>query len=132
VAFAYYVFKINAVLAFWAAYILTRPLGASAGDLLSQPASAGGLGLGTTWTSLAFLIVIAALTVFMTVQQRRELAAAPATEPERGAMTVLSGQIVRVELRSRAARVFGQQPSITQENTRKTRRPGVPYMGLAA
>ena len=74
VAVAYYVFKINAVLAFWAAYILTRPLGASAGDLLSQPASAGGLGLGTTWTSLAFLVVIAALTVLMTVQQGREAA----------------------------------------------------------
>jgi uncharacterized membrane-anchored protein len=72
VAFAYYVFKINAVLAFWAAYILTRPLGASAGDLLSQPASAGGLGLGTTWTSLAFLVVIAGLTILMTLQQRRE------------------------------------------------------------
>ena len=75
VALAYYVLKIDAVLAFWAAYILTRPLGASAGDLLSQPASAGGLGLGTTWTSLAFLVVIAALTVVMTVQQRREDAA---------------------------------------------------------
>ena len=72
VALAYYVFKIDAVLAFWAAYILTRPLGASAGDLLSQPTNAGGLGLGTTWTSLAFLVVIAALTVVMTVQQRRE------------------------------------------------------------
>lgn len=74
VALTYYVFKINAVLAFWAAYILTRPLGASAGDLLSQPASAGGLGLGTTWTSLAFLVVIGGLTVLMTIQQRRDRA----------------------------------------------------------
>ena len=72
VALAYYVFKINAVLAFWAVYILTRPLGASAGDLLSQPQHAGGLGLGTTWTSLAFVIVIAMITVWMTTQQRRE------------------------------------------------------------
>jgi uncharacterized membrane-anchored protein len=75
VAFAYYVFKINAVLAFWAAYILTRPLGASAGDLLSQPMKSGGLGLGTTWTSLAFLVVIAAVTIGMTIHQRREQAA---------------------------------------------------------
>jgi uncharacterized membrane-anchored protein len=80
VALAYFVFKIDAVLAFWAAYILTRPLGASAGDLLSQPVKSGGMGLGTTWTSLAFLIVIAALTVFMTIQQRCEMAAEePAT-----------------------------------------------------
>lgn len=80
VALAYFVFKINAVLAFWAAYILTRPLGASAGDLLSQPAKAGGLGLGTTWTSLAFLVVIAGLTVLMTVQQRRQSAGEAATQ----------------------------------------------------
>ena len=80
VALAYFVFEIDAVLAFWAAYILTRPLGASAGDLLSQPASAGGLGLGTTWTSLTFLVVIAALTVAMTMQQRRELAREPVAQ----------------------------------------------------
>lgn len=72
VALAYYVFKVNAVLAFWAAYILTRPLGASAGDLLSQPVKSGGLGLGTTWTSFAFLVVIAAITVVMTIRQQRE------------------------------------------------------------
>ena len=71
VALAYYVFKIDAVLAFWAAYILTRPLGASAGDLLSQPKNLGGLGLGTTWTSLSFLVVIAAIAIGMTIHQRR-------------------------------------------------------------
>lgn len=72
VAVAFYGLKINSVFAFWAAYILTRPLGASAGDLLSQPRNLGGLGLGTTWTSLAFLLVIAAITAAMTVQQARE------------------------------------------------------------
>ena len=48
VAAAHYWLNLNAVLAFWLAYILTRPLGASTGDLLSQPRHAGGLGLGTT------------------------------------------------------------------------------------
>jgi uncharacterized membrane-anchored protein len=38
---------LNAILAFWTAYILTRPLGATLGDLLSQPRDGGGLGLGT-------------------------------------------------------------------------------------
>ena len=47
---AYYV-GVNTVLAFWIAYILTRPFGASCGDLLSQPAKVGGLGLGTAITS---------------------------------------------------------------------------------
>ena len=48
-------FALNAVLAFWLAYILTRPLGASIGDYLSQPRADGGLGLGTTVTSVIFL-----------------------------------------------------------------------------
>lgn len=72
VAVAFYGLKINSVFAFWAAYILTRPLGASAGDLISQPRNLGGLGLGTTWTSLAFLVVIAAITAAMTIRQARE------------------------------------------------------------
>jgi uncharacterized membrane-anchored protein len=46
-------------IAFWLAYILTRPLGASFGDLLSQAKSEGGLGLGTTTTTIAFVIAIA-------------------------------------------------------------------------
>ncbi|MDT3995227.1 hypothetical protein RPO40_09270 [Mammaliicoccus fleurettii] len=55
---AYKMFGINSILAFWIAYILTRPLGASLGDLLSQPTAHGGLGLGTTVTSIIFLIAI--------------------------------------------------------------------------
>ncbi|HEV7829015.1 MAG TPA: hypothetical protein VGP04_09205 [Pseudonocardiaceae bacterium] len=50
-AIAHFGFKVNAVLAFWIAYILTRPLGASLGDYLSQPSDNGGLGLGTVGTS---------------------------------------------------------------------------------
>ena len=67
VTVAYYGFKLNAVLAFWIAYILTRPLGASIGDYLSQPQDKGGLGLGTTNTSLLFLAVILALVVYLTL-----------------------------------------------------------------
>src|SRR5262245_10337891 len=47
VTIAYYFFNLNSVLAFWIAYILTRPLGASLGDFLSQPPKRGGLGLST-------------------------------------------------------------------------------------
>ncbi|GAC1537112.1 MAG: membrane protein [Candidatus Velthaea sp.] len=65
-ALAYYVFKIDGVLAFWIAYILTRPLGASTGDLLSQPVDKGGLGFGTTITSLTFLVVIVGLVTYLT------------------------------------------------------------------
>ena len=66
IAMAYYV-GVNAVLTFWLAYILTRPLGASLGDLLAQSRDYGGLGLGTIGTSLVFLAVIAGLVVIISV-----------------------------------------------------------------
>lgn len=53
------------MLAFCLAYILTRPLGASLGDLMSQPTSNGGLGPGTVVTSAVFLAVILGLVIFM-------------------------------------------------------------------
>src|SRR4051812_18941808 len=70
VAGAHCRFKLNAVLAFWLAYILTRPLGASIGDYMSQPTKAGGLGLGTTVTSIIFLGTILALVIYLTVTRR--------------------------------------------------------------
>ena len=77
VALAYNVFKTHAILAFWIAYILTRPFGASFGDLLSQPKSNGGLGLGTVGTSAIFLAVILGLVVYMTKVQHRTAAGVP-------------------------------------------------------
>lgn len=61
----------NAVLTFWLAYILTRPLGASLGDLLSQAREYGGLGLGTIYTSVTFLTVIVALVAWLTFEGDR-------------------------------------------------------------
>jgi uncharacterized membrane-anchored protein len=72
IAAAYYLLKLNAILAFWLAYIFTRPLGASFGDLLSQPAEYGGVGLGTTYTSLLFLAAIVLIVVWITIQRSRE------------------------------------------------------------
>ena len=69
VTLLYYKFGLNAVVAFWLGYILTRPLGASLGDLMSQPTSNGGLGLGTVVTSAAFLVVILGLVIFMSQRQ---------------------------------------------------------------
>jgi len=71
VALAHFRFHANAVVAFWIAYILTRPLGASIGDFMSQPRSAGGLALGTTVTSALFLLAIVSLVTFLTVKERR-------------------------------------------------------------
>lgn len=62
---------LNPTAAFWMAYVLTRPLGASIGDLLSQPRDEGGLGLGSTGTSALFLAVIGGIVVCFTVSARR-------------------------------------------------------------
>jgi uncharacterized membrane-anchored protein len=67
----------NAVLAFWLAYILTRPLGASIGDYLSSAPSDGGLGLGTTVTSGIFLLAILILVVYLTVSKKDEITQTP-------------------------------------------------------
>jgi len=81
-AVAYFAFKIDAVLAFWIAYILTRPLGASMGDLLAQARSDGGLGLGTTFTSAIFLVVIVALVTYLTKTLKPEDLRPPSIAPE--------------------------------------------------
>jgi uncharacterized membrane-anchored protein len=70
VTIAYYVFKANAVLAFWIAYVLTRPLGASFGDYLSQATTDGGLGLGTVVTSVLFLSSITGLVLYLSISRR--------------------------------------------------------------
>jgi uncharacterized membrane-anchored protein len=83
VTVAHYAFKLNAVLAFWLAYILTRPLGASIGDEMSQNSHKyGGLGLGTTGTSYIFLACILALVSFLSITRRdaTETGRSPARE----------------------------------------------------
>ncbi len=66
--------KLNAVLSFWLIYIMTRPLGASIGDYLSQPSKYGGLGLGATITSVIFLIGILAIILYFTFTKQDEIA----------------------------------------------------------
>jgi uncharacterized membrane-anchored protein len=71
VAVAHYGFGLNSVLAFWLAYILTRPLGASIGDEMSQNSHKyGGLGLGTSGTSYIFLGCILALVTYLSITRR--------------------------------------------------------------
>jgi uncharacterized membrane-anchored protein len=77
VAIAHFRFGLNAVLSFWIAYILTRPLGASLGDWLSQAPADGGLGLGTVGTSALFLLTILALVIYL--QRTRRDATEPVT-----------------------------------------------------
>ncbi len=67
IALGYFAGRINGILAFWLAYIFTRPLGASFGDLLAQPLEYGGLGFGTIYTSLLFLGAIVVIVIYMTL-----------------------------------------------------------------
>ena len=62
-------FGANPVLAFWIAYILTRPLGANIGDWLALPSTEGGLGLGTFTTSVIFLAAILATVVYLSISR---------------------------------------------------------------
>ena len=68
--FGYVFLGLDPILGFWLAYIFTRPLGASFGDLLSQPTQYGGLGLGTIITSALFLATIIAIVIWMTLTRR--------------------------------------------------------------
>lgn len=69
VAAAHYGLKLGAVLAFWIAYIVTRPLGASIGDLLTQGRDVGGLGLGPTLVTALFLVVIVGLVTYLSISR---------------------------------------------------------------
>ncbi|WP_103352358.1 hypothetical protein [Amycolatopsis sp. CA-128772] len=63
--------RVSQTLLFWVAFVLTRPLGASAGDFVSKPVDAGGLGYGTTGASALLGAVLVALIVYTTWQQRQ-------------------------------------------------------------
>ena len=68
----YFFLGLDAILGFWLVYILTRPLGASFGDLLSQDPQFGGFGLGTIITSAVFLSAIILIVAYMTVTRDGE------------------------------------------------------------
>ena len=77
----------NAVLSFWLAYILTRPLGANLGDYLALPKADGGLGLGTAKTSILFLGAILATVVYLTITRRDVIEDEAPHEPRRATRT---------------------------------------------
>ncbi|WP_424950499.1 hypothetical protein [Deinococcus sp.] len=80
VALAHVYLRLGGILAFWIAYILTRPLGASIGDYLSQDTDAGGLALGTLATSALFLVAILAVVIYLGATRRDQIRVAEAEE----------------------------------------------------
>jgi len=87
--------KLDAILSFWMVYILTRPLGASLGDLLSQSADHGGLALGATNTSIIFLVAILVTVVYLSLT-RRDLTPSTAVIEDATKPTVLAVQLTIV------------------------------------
>jgi uncharacterized membrane-anchored protein len=57
--------RLDPILAFWWAYVLTRPLGASLADWLGKPTSGGGLGVGAGVTSAALAAIIVAVVIYL-------------------------------------------------------------------
>ena len=69
VAAAYWLLRLNAIVAFWAAYILTRPLGASIADWLGKPRASTGLGWGDGVVSALLFALVAVVVGYLTVSR---------------------------------------------------------------
>jgi len=67
---AYRLFKLNAILAFWLAYILTRPLGASFADWMGRERAFGGLGWGTGQVSVGLTLLIIGFVAYLTITHK--------------------------------------------------------------
>jgi uncharacterized membrane-anchored protein len=68
---AHYLTSVSAMLLFWTAFILTRPLGTVLGNILSKKAERGGLNLGNAWASAILVAALAGLVAYQTIQVRR-------------------------------------------------------------
>jgi uncharacterized membrane-anchored protein len=79
-ALSYRFLGLNQIFAFWFAYIVTRPLGASLADWLSKSHRVGGLALGDGTVSLILTVVIVAVVGYLTISRRD--VSGPETNPE--------------------------------------------------
>jgi uncharacterized membrane-anchored protein len=70
VAVAHWKFRLNPILAFWIAYVLTRPVGASFADYIAFPHSVGGLGVGHGPVALVLTVIIAILVGYLAVTRK--------------------------------------------------------------
>ena len=138
---------LHSVLAFWFIYILTRPLGASIGDYLSQSHSQGGLGLGATVTSLIFVVGILGIVTYLSIS-KADVISAGADDPvldaaeasERGGLwqtvavvaLVIVGGGVGYSVRTAALRTDTPEPAAAVVATAGAARPGPAAPGVPA
>ena len=71
VVLAHYFTKISSVILFWIAFVLTRPFGATFGDLLTKVPEKGGLGFGTKGSSLILFAILAVLIIYTSFRQKQ-------------------------------------------------------------
>jgi uncharacterized membrane-anchored protein len=69
-AIAYWMFRLNAIIAFWFAYIMTRPFGASFADLFGKAKEAGGLGFGNGLVSAVLFILIIGFVGYLAITRK--------------------------------------------------------------
>jgi uncharacterized membrane-anchored protein len=65
--------RISTVLLFWIAFVLTRPFGATFGDVLTKPVEKGGLAFGTIGSSLILASILLSLIIFTTINNKRDI-----------------------------------------------------------
>jgi len=73
VVLAYFFTSISRVILFWIAFVLTRPFGATFGDLLTKPHEKGGLGYGTEGASLILLALLIGFVIYETLHRRKQM-----------------------------------------------------------
>jgi uncharacterized membrane-anchored protein len=81
-ALAWWRLRLNAVVAFWAAYVLTRPLGASVADWLGKPSGKSGLGFGDGTVTVVAAVAIVALVALLSRRSAGEFVDAGDTVDE--------------------------------------------------
>jgi uncharacterized membrane-anchored protein len=95
-AFAWWRLGLNSIAAFWMAYVVTRPLGASFADYISKPASTSGIGFGDGPTALVFTVAVLILVTYLAItrpdiQQPRDYRQLPDTQQRPGQRTSVWG-----------------------------------------
>jgi uncharacterized membrane-anchored protein len=78
VVVAYYFTEINRIILFWVAFVLTRPFGATFGDVLTKSVDKGGLNLGTIGSSIVLASLLVIFIVYTTIKHNQV-----ATKPEK-------------------------------------------------
>ena len=71
IALLYYLTKVNRIVLFWAAFILTRPFGATFGDLLTKPIENGGFDFGTVGSSLFLALLLVTFVIRTSIREKR-------------------------------------------------------------